>query len=132
MCADANSLLELIAFKNKNGNDRDNNNDYDDDDVDKTRNGNGEHQPRLPDVIVSDVRMPESDKNDYELVEFLRLAPSAMNNDNSNYNSNNKAAPPLPLSLPFLASLKTISIVLLTAKAMTDDWIKGIDRKSVV
>mmetsp|Transcript_23042 Transcript_23042/g.46947 ORF Transcript_23042/g.46947 Transcript_23042/m.46947 type:complete len:90 (-) Transcript_23042:39-308(-) len=69
--------------------------------------------------------MPESDKNGYELVEFLRLAPSAMNNDNSNYNSNNKAAPPLPLSLPFLASLKTISIVLLTAKAMTDDWIKG-------
>jgi len=125
VCADANSLLELIAFKNKNGNDRDNNNDYDDDDVDKTRNGNGEHQPRLPDVIVSDVRMPESDKNGYELVEFLRSAPSAMNNDNSNYNSNNKAAPPLPLSLPFLASLKTVPIVLLTAKAMTDDRIKG-------
>jgi len=78
-CDDAGSLLDLIIAENQGS-------------------SNNKQQPhRLPDIIISDVRMPKSDKNGYELVEFLRSADT----------------------------LKKIPIVLLTAKAITDDRIRG-------
>ena len=56
--------------------------------------------------------MPESDKNGYELVSFLRSADT------------NIGASPL-LDKQSLVSLKNLPIVLLTAKAMTEDRIMG-------
>ena len=92
-CADAKSLLDLIVVKNKS-----------------TKNQPNQ-QPRLPDLIISDVRMPESDKNGYELVQFLRSADTSIEGS--------------PLNQQSLASLRNLPIMLLTAKAMTEDRIMG-------
>lgn len=92
-CADAKSLLDLIVVKNK----------------DPKQSTN--KQPRLPDLIISDVRMPESDKNGYELVQFLRSADTSIEGS--------------PLNQQSLASLRNLPIMLLTAKAMTEDRIMG-------
>ena len=91
-CADAKSLLDLIVVKNKS-------------------TKNQQKQPRLPDLIISDVRMPESDKNGYELVQFLRSADTSIEGS--------------PLNQQSLASLRNLPIMLLTAKAMTEDRIMG-------
>jgi DNA-binding response OmpR family regulator len=103
-CADANSLLDLIVSKNKASDDSDEN------------NNNIQH--RLPDIIISDVRMPESDKNGYELVEFLRSADTSIQATTS-------ITQQALLDQRSLVSLKNVPIVLLTAKAMTADRIMG-------
>eukprot|EP00531_Pseudo-nitzschia_arenysensis_P012674 CAMPEP_0116134492 /NCGR_PEP_ID=MMETSP0329-20121206/10673_1 /TAXON_ID=697910 /ORGANISM="Pseudo-nitzschia arenysensis, Strain B593" /LENGTH=383 /DNA_ID=CAMNT_0003629203 /DNA_START=252 /DNA_END=1401 /DNA_ORIENTATION=+ len=94
-CADAKSLLDLIVLKNKGS----------------AIGGEEIANHRLPDLVISDVRMPESDKNGYELVEFLRSADTSIEDS--------------PLNQRSLVSLKNVPIVLLTAKAMTDDRIMG-------
>mmetsp|Transcript_2672 Transcript_2672/g.7123 ORF Transcript_2672/g.7123 Transcript_2672/m.7123 type:complete len:435 (-) Transcript_2672:355-1659(-) len=124
-CADANSLLDLIALRN-------NNNNNDKNPSSNTDNSNDDPQPRLPDVIISDVRMPESEKNGYELVEFLRSGAALSSSSSSSLpSSSSSSSLPLPPPLAterskrYGASLRTVPIVLLTAKAMTDDRIKG-------
>lgn len=107
-CADANSLLDLIVSKNKAS----------DDDGDENNN-NSQH--RLPDIIISDVRMPESDKNGYELVEFLRSADTSIQASATTASITRQAL----LDQRSLVSLKNVPIVLLTAKAMTADRIMG-------
>ncbi|KAL3909183.1 MAG: hypothetical protein SGILL_008188, partial [Bacillariaceae sp.] len=69
-CADADSLLEVLE---------------------------AEQDDRLPDAIVSDIRMPLSSKNGYELVETIRSVPK----------------------------WSGIPVVMLTAKAMTQDRVEG-------
>jgi DNA-binding NarL/FixJ family response regulator len=56
-----------------------------------------QQQQQLPDAIISDIRMPGSSKNGYELVQSIRVDPR----------------------------ISKIPIILLTAKAMTQDRIKG-------
>lgn len=94
-CADAKSLLDLIVLKNKGS----------------AIVGEETTKHRLPDLVISDVRMPESDKNGYELVQFLRSADTSIEGS--------------PLNQRSLVSLKNVPIVLLTAKAMTSDRIMG-------
>ena len=104
-CADAASLLDLIAVKN-------------------SKNNNSEETSlRLPDIIVSDVRMPESDKNGYELVEFLRSAASefAEQDDDGGGGGHRWKK----LDRDSRVSLSNLPVVLLTAKAMTEDRIRG-------
>jgi DNA-binding response OmpR family regulator len=72
-CADADSLLEVLRAEHDEG------------------------ANQLPDAIISDIRMPLSTKNGYELVEAIRSAPQWSN----------------------------IPIVMLTAKAMTQDRVQG-------
>ena len=93
-CSDSKSLLDLIVSKNKDSTDE-------------------ETKHRLPDLVISDVRMPESDKNGYELVQFLRSADTSIEGSILNQRS--------------LVSLQNVPIVLLTAKAMTDDRIMGYE-----
>ncbi|OEU12753.1 CheY-like protein [Fragilariopsis cylindrus CCMP1102] len=91
-CSDSDSLLQLIIQsqeQQQKSQAKDNNGNKDNDDDDDFR---------IPDVIISDVRMPDSDQNGYELVELKVL---------------------------LLPKLKNIPIILLTAKAMTEDRIKG-------
>jgi DNA-binding response OmpR family regulator len=107
-CADANSLLDLIVSKSKAS----------DDDSDENNNSS---QHRLPDIIISDVRMPESDKNGYELVEFLRSADTSIQASATTASITRQAL----LDQRSLVSLKNVPIVLLTAKAMTADRIMG-------
>lgn len=72
-CADGQSLLEVLDTEHEQG------------------------QSHLPDAIISDIRMPLSDQNGYELVEVIRAAPK----------------------------WSGIPIVMLTAKAMTQDRVQG-------
>jgi ATP-dependent helicase HrpB len=72
-CADADSLLEVLRAEHDEG------------------------ANQLPDAIISDIRMPLSTKNGYELVEAIRSAPQWTN----------------------------IPIVMLTAKGMTQDRVQG-------
>jgi DNA-binding NarL/FixJ family response regulator len=72
-CADADSLLEVLRSEHEEG------------------------ANHLPDAIISDIRLPLSTKNGYELVEAIRSAPQWTN----------------------------IPIVMLTAKAMTQDRVQG-------
>ncbi|KAG7362792.1 diatom response regulator 1 [Nitzschia inconspicua] len=72
-CADADSLLEVLQSEHDQG------------------------QRHLPDAIISDIRMPLSTKNGYELVEAIRSVPQ----------------------------WSSIPIIMLTAKAMTQDRVQG-------
>lgn len=112
-CADSNSLLDLIVTRNKDQQSSDN-------PQQQQQQQQEQQQQRLPDVIVSDVRMPESDKNGYELVEFLRSADTSI----QQLPPSSKKTKQL-LDKRSLLSLKNVPIVLLTAKAMTEDRIMG-------
>jgi DNA-binding NarL/FixJ family response regulator len=72
-CADADSLLEVLQTEHDQG------------------------ESHLPDAIISDIRMPLSTKNGYELVEAIRSVPE----------------------------WSGIPIVMLTAKALTQDRVQG-------
>jgi CheY-like chemotaxis protein/DNA-binding CsgD family transcriptional regulator len=141
-CSDSNSLIQLIIQSQKsksqqlqqsgdntnNNNNNDNDNDDDDEDF------------RLPDVIISDVRMPDSDKNGYELVQLLRSGKEEEtvpyedeDDDSDSFSSTTTAATSTTTTISsltlkkdlLLPKLKNIPIILLTAKAMTEDRIKG-------
>mmetsp|Transcript_12594 Transcript_12594/g.26667 ORF Transcript_12594/g.26667 Transcript_12594/m.26667 type:complete len:402 (-) Transcript_12594:214-1419(-) len=116
-CADADSLLELIVSRNEGEGGTGAQGDCE-------SNNNKNTQHRLPDIVISDVRMPESDKNGYELVEFLRSADTSIPAATTSSKSSS-SEPMVALNQRSLVSLKNVPIVLLTAKAMTEDRIRG-------
>lgn len=106
----------------------------------------------LPDLIISDVRMPESEKNGYELVEYIRSGGTTTatknNNENNKNNENSRSSRSNYIvdisqttvtmeeteTIPgddrvvvqaVVAQLQNVPIILLTAKAMTEDRIRG-------
>jgi DNA-binding NarL/FixJ family response regulator len=95
-CADAESLLQVLSSSN------DVDEDIDDDGAGPSSSSSSsttttKTKRRLPDGIISDIRMPGSTKNGYDLVTEIRADPT----------------------------WDGIPILLLTAKAMTQDRIKG-------
>ena len=152
--SDSTSLLQLIVSQQQQHAPAPSSSPAHDDD---THTSNGEKKKtknqtyRLPDLIISDVRMPDSEKNGYELVEYIRsggttttTTTATKNTKNNNNNANSRSNYIVDISqttVPVeetgtrkgddrvvhavVAQLQNVPIILLTAKAMTEDRIRG-------
>lgn len=125
-CADAEAVLELLAAVPIDGEEGEKGRD----------NGNGGGEPsfhggRLPDAIVSDIRMPGLGMSGLELLSRLKHPSRHLASSNSDYtdkfyNNNYNANTNKSLQLrQRLERYRRIPVVLLSAKAMTKDRIQG-------
>ena len=91
-CSDADSLLDVLLSEEDV---------EEEESVDVIGSGTkirkNKKKKRLPDAIISDIRMPESSRNGYQLVEEIRSNPD----------------------------LDQIPVIFLTARAMTQDRVQG-------
>jgi DNA-binding NarL/FixJ family response regulator len=95
-CADADSLLDVLLEEESAAVEEEEEEEKADEiGGDKPRKN--QKNKRLPDAIICDIRMPESSRNGYQLVEEIRSNPD----------------------------LDQIPVIFLTAKAMTQDRIQG-------